>query len=79
MSRFFPLWGVIDPNGAEHIYRAEDAGVTRLIGPRAPEVIEIARSRDLEVHPYVACASLPIHAQRNVSYTWSLNYLDFDR
>ena len=76
MSRPLTLWGIIESDGAAHyIDRAADAGVTRLIGPRAPDVVELARSRGLEVHPYVACTPMPTHGQRPVSYTWSLNYL----
>lgn len=75
MSRPLPLWGIIESEGAAHyVDRAVDAGVTRLIGPQALDVVELARSRGLEVHPYVACTSLPTHGQRPISYTWSLNY-----
>ena len=75
MNRPLTLWGIIESDGAAHyIDRAADAGVTRLIGPHAPDVIELARSRGLEVHPYVACTPMPTHGQRPVSYTWSLNY-----
>ena len=75
MSRPLTLWGIIESDGAAHyIDRAAAAGVTRLIGPHAPDVIELARSRGLEVHPYVACTPMPTHGQRPVSYTWSLNY-----
>ena len=79
MSRPLTLWGIIECDGAaRYIDRAVDAGVTRLIGPGAPDVVELARSRGLEVHPYVACTPLPTHGQRPVSYTWSLNYLGVD-
>ena len=79
MSRSLPLWGIIESDGAAHyIDRAIDAGVTRLFGPREPDVVDLARSRGLEVHPYVACTPLPTHGQRPVSYTWSLNYLGLD-
>lgn len=79
MSRPLTLWGIIESDGAAHyIDRAVDAGVTRLIGPHAPDVVELARSRGLEVHPYVACTPMPTHGQRPVSYTWSLNYLGVD-
>ncbi len=75
MSRPLTLWGIIESEGAaRYIDRAADAGVTRLIGPCAPDVVELARSRGLEVHPYVACTPFPTHGQRPVSYTWSLNY-----
>jgi len=79
VSRPLPLWGIIDREGAAYyVDRAVDAGVTRLIGPRAPEVVRLARNRGLEVHPYVACTPFPTHGQRPVSYTWSLNYLGID-
>lgn len=79
MSRPLTLWGIIESGDAAHyVDRALAAGVTRLIGPRAPDVVELARSRGLEVHPYVACTPFPTHGQRPVSYTWSLNYLDVD-
>ena len=79
MNRPLTLWGIIESDGAAHyIDRAVDAGVTRLIGPGAPDVVELARSRGLEVHPYVACTPLPTHGQRPVSYTWSLNYMGVD-
>ena len=79
MSRPLTLWGIIESDGAAHyIDRAVDAGVTRLIGPHAPDVVDLARSRGLEVHPYVACTPMPTHGQRPVSYTWSLNYLGVD-
>ena len=80
MSRPLPLWGIIEGErrSAHYIDRAIDAGVTRLIGPGAPDVVDLARSRGLEVHPYVACTPLPTHGQRPVSYTWSLNYLGVD-
>jgi len=75
MNRPLTLWGIIEPDGAAHyIDRAADAGVTRLIGPHAPDVVDLARGRGLEVHPYVACTPMPTHGQRPVSYTWSLNY-----
>ena len=79
MGRPLPLWGIIDPDGAEHyVDRAVGAGVTRLIGPRAADVVHLAQGRGLEVHPYVACTPLPIHGQRPVSHTWSLDYLGVD-
>lgn len=79
MSRPLPLWGIIDgQDAAYYVERALDAGVTRLIGPRAPEVVGLARSRGLQVDPYVACTPFPTHGQRPVSYTWSLNYLGVD-
>ncbi len=79
MSRSLPLWGIIDcEDAAYYVDRALDAGVTRLIGPRAPGVVGLARSRGMEVHVYVACTPFPTHGQRPVSYTWSLNYLGID-
>lgn len=79
MRRVLTLWRIIAPEGAEHfVERVADAGVTRLIGPRAPEVVSMARSLGIAVHAYVTSTPFPTHGQRPRSFTWSLDYIAHD-
>ena len=79
MPELLPLWGIVDRHSAgDIIAKASDAGVTRLIGPRDPEVVQQAHAAGLAVHPYVAATPYPAHGARAITYTWSVNYLSFD-
>lgn len=79
MPELLPLWGIIEKEtAADFIAKARDAGVTRLIGPRDPDVVGQAQEAGMEVHPYVAASPYPAHGARSVGHTWSVNYISFD-
>ena len=67
MPELLPLWGIIEKESAAYyIAKARDAGVTRLIGPRDPEVVSQAQDAGMQVHPYVGASPYPTHGTRSV-------------
>lgn len=58
------------------IQKCVDAGITRIIGgDRTLTLTEVARSRGIDVHPYVNYNSFPRHGWARVTYGWSLDFL----
>ncbi len=80
----FPLWcdkgGLIDPTEPgdekkvrDFVRKCADHGVTRLFPWTGSRVlVEAAREKNIEVHPYLAFNS---YGRKNVRYTWSVNYV----
>ena len=76
MSRQLALWGgPEDDDAAAFIEKCADAGVTRLIGPRSPVVVEAGRARGIEVHPYIDTTAFADYNVPNLLNGWSLAFL----
>ena len=81
------LWGppVVPSDPLDPAFRSDmetwmqkcvNSGVKRIIGgDRTLVLTEVARSNNIDVHPYVNFNSFPRHGSARQSYGWSLDFL----